>query len=251
VPPKLWGWAKRELTGVYDDLEAVAAFAKKNKLWFHVDGAHGGAAIFSKKYRHKVAGIKYADSVVIDGHKMMMLPTITTALLFKKGEHSYTTFSQKADYLLLKSEDEDWYNIAKRTFECTKTMMSIHWYTMLKKYGEEVFGQYVTHLYDMGSLFAKIIAQESTFEVVVIPDSNIVCFRFADARFNKETLNSINLKLRQELIEEGTFYIVQTKLRGIQYMRCTIMNPFTTEAHFKTLLKKIQKKLDTILSSIN
>lgn len=235
------GSAPSTATGVYDDLVAIGTFAKNHDLWFHVDGAHGGAAIFSEKYKNTVAGIELADSVVIDGHKMMMLPTITTALLFKNGNHSHATFSQKADYLLVQSEDEDWYNKAKRTFECTKTMMSMHWYTMLKIYGEGIFEEYVTHLYDMGTLFGSILAKEPNFELGVEPNSNIVCFRYVDHKLNDENLNDLNAKIRQHLLEEGEFYIVHTKLRGLQYLRCTIMNPFTSADHFKSLLAKIKR----------
>jgi len=242
------GSAPSTATGVYDDLEAIAAFAKKYKLWFHVDGAHGGAAIFSEKYKYTVSGIKHADSVVIDGHKMMMMPTITTALLFKDGNHSHATFSQKADYLLVQSEDEDWYNKAKRTFECTKTMMSIHWYTMLKIYGEGIFDEYVTNLYDRGKSFGRLVKNEVDFELAIEPDSNIICFRYVDDNLNLNTLNEINAKIRQLLLEEGEFYIVQTKLRGVHFLRCTVMNPFTEEVHFRILLQKIKEKLEDILS---
>ncbi|MDB4292187.1 aminotransferase class V-fold PLP-dependent enzyme [Maribacter sp.] len=233
------GSAPSTATGVYDDLEAIGVFAKKHNVWFHVDGAHGGAAIFSEKYRNTVSGIEMADSVVIDGHKMMMLPTITTALLFKNGNHSHATFSQKADYLLVKSDDEDWYNKAKRTFECTKTMMSIHWYTMLKIYGEGIFEEYVTLLYDMGRAFANMILDAPDFELGVEPHSNIVCFRYIDPSLDNEGLNQLNAEIRQHLLEDGEFYIVQTKLRTKHFLRCTVMNPFTSEKHFKALLKKI------------
>ncbi len=240
------GSAPSTATGIYDDLVAIGQFSKRHQLWFHVDGAHGGAALFSEKYRYTVKGMDHADSVVIDGHKMMMMPATTTALLFKNGAHSYATFSQKADYLLSQSEDEDWYNLAKRTFECTKNMMSLHWYTLLKTYGEAIFEENVNVLYDLGHTFGDYIKDDPNFELAVVPVSNIVCFRYVEDGLSTETLNTVNAKVRQQLIEEGEFYIVQTKLRGIQYLRCTVMNPFTTPVHFMKLLANIKNKATTL-----
>ena len=235
------GSAPSTATGIYDDLITIGSFAKKYKLWFHVDGAHGGAAIFSPKYRFTVKGIDQADSVVIDGHKMMMLPTITTALLFKDGNHSHATFSQKADYLLVQSKDEDWYNLAKRTFECTKTMMSIHWYTMLKTYGEGIFDEYLTRQYDLAQDFAKMLKESPNFELATWPQSNILCFRLIATGKTGEQLNEINTQIRKKLLEDGKFYIVQTTLNSKLYLRTTLMNPFTNETHLNTLLDKMRQ----------
>lgn len=235
------GSAPSTATGIYDELEAIGKFAHINHLWFHIDGAHGAAAIFSEKYAHTVQGIQHADSVVIDGHKMMMMPTITTALLFKNDRHATATFSQKADYLLTPTDHEDWYNSGKRTFECTKTMMSIHWYVLLKTYGEEIFDEFVTRLYDMGHEFGKILQNDPHFELAVPPESNIVCFRYIDSNLDTTALNELNKNIRQNLLEDGEFYIVQTKLRSVQYLRTTIMNPFTTKEHLRQLLEKIKE----------
>ncbi len=240
------GSAPSTATGMFDDLQKIADFAKSKKLWFHIDGAHGGAAIFSPKYKTLLKGIDEADSVVIDGHKMMMMPALTTALLYKKSAHTNVTFSQKADYLLSESELEDWCNSGKKTFECTKTMMSIHWFTLLKLYGEDVFDAYVTHLFDLGAQFAKIIKRHSKFEIAVTPMSNIVCFKYVDKHASLEAQNKQNETIRQALLVDGEFYIVQTKLRGVHYLRVTVMNPFTTEVHFKNLLDKICKLADTV-----
>jgi L-2,4-diaminobutyrate decarboxylase len=61
-------------TGSYDDLEAIADFCKKWNLWMHVDGAHGLGVLFSEKYKNRIKGINRADSIVIDFHKMLLVP---------------------------------------------------------------------------------------------------------------------------------------------------------------------------------
>lgn len=233
------GSAPSTATGVFDDLEAIGQFAEKYDLWYHVDAAHGGGALFSEKYRHTLEGIALSDSVVVDGHKMMMMPGITTALIYRDDRTSNVTFSQKADYLLEVSQDSDWYNSGKRTFECTKNMMALHWFALLKTYGEEVFDAFVTTLFDLGHTFAQMIRNETSLELAVPPMTNIVCFRYYNPDLDTDTLNRINAHIRQQLLETGQFYIVQTRLRGTQYLRVTLMNPFTTEAHLKRLLEQI------------
>ena len=233
------GSAPSTATGILDDLDALGTFAQKHNLWYHIDAAHGGAALFSSKYKDALKGISKSDSVVIDGHKMMMMPGITTALVYKDGRTSNATFSQKADYLLEDSNEADWYNSGKRTFECTKNMMALHWFALLKTYGEEVFDEYVTSIYDLGNVFGKLIEKEDYFELAVKPMTNIVCFRYSNPKLDANAINKINTQIRQELLEDGEFYIVQTKLRGKQYLRVTIMNPFTTKKHLSQLLTKI------------
>ena len=240
------GSAPSTATGVYDDLNALGKFAAKHGLWFHVDGAHGGAAIFSGKHRPLLDGIEQADSVVIDGHKMMMMPTITTALLFKNGKNASATFSQKADYLLTQSDHEDWYNSGKRTFECTKSMMSIHWFTLIKTYGLGIFDEYVTQLYDLGREFGRMVEDEPHFELAVRPLCNIVCFRYVADTMDTFALNNLNAEIRRRLLEDGEFYIVQTILKGKQYLRITVMNPFTTADHLQQLLAKVKMVLEGI-----
>ncbi|NQV01727.1 MAG: pyridoxal-dependent decarboxylase [Bacteroidia bacterium] len=234
------GSACSTATGSYDNLEAIAEFAVKRDLWFHVDGAHGAPVIFSEKYKHLVSGINLADSVVIDCHKMLMTPTLTTALLYKSSEHSYKTFQQDAHYLWQQKDDPEWFNYGKRTFECTKLMMSLKFFTLMKVHGIEALGENITHLYDLAKTFSSLIRERDRFELAMEPQSNIVCFRLKDPALSPEEQNRLNTRIREEILHEGEFYIVQTTLKGTIFLRTTLMNPFTTEEHLTELLDKIE-----------
>lgn len=227
-------------TGSYDPLEAIATFCKQYDLWLHIDGAHGAPAAFTSRYRHLVKGIVQADSVTIDFHKMMLTPALTTALLFKDEQKSYQTFAQQATYLLSEQEGE-WFNSGKRAFECTKRMMSIQVYAILRTYGKQIFEQNVAQLYDLAQTFVQKIKERNTFQLALHAQANIVCFRYTPASIDADNFNELNAQIRQELIEDGEFYIVQTLLRGQLYLRTTLMNPFTTEAILEQLLDKIEK----------
>lgn len=227
-------------TGTHDDLQVQGEFCRGKNLWFHVDGAHGGAAVCSEKYRSLLSGIDQADSIVIDGHKMMGMPVITTALLFREGADSYTTFSQEAEYLLTETPEEDWYNGAKRTFECTKLTSALSWYAVLHQYGEGIFGAYLERQYDLARGFARMLEEREGWELFGQPQSNILCFRWVPEGVPREALDALNARMRQLVLEDGQFFIVQTRLQGRYYLRTTLMNPFTAPEDLGALLDHLE-----------
>ena len=232
------GCACSTATGSYDDLEFLGDFASRHNLWFHVDGAHGAGVIFSEKYKHLVKGIAKADSVVLDFHKMLMTPALNTALIFKNSRDSYRTFEQKAQYLWDSQHSQEWYNSGKRTFECTKLMMSIKVYAILKAYGEEAFSQNVNTLYDLAETFSEMIDKQESFELAHHPQANIVNFRYAPQQVDID-LNTLNNNIRQALIQSGKFYVVQTTINGEKYLRTTMMNPLTTKDDLIALIEEV------------
>jgi L-2,4-diaminobutyrate decarboxylase len=226
-------------TGSYDDLETIADFCEKHNLWLHIDGAHGMGVLFSEKYRNLAKGVERADSVVIDFHKMLLVPALNTLVMFRNGEKSFETFAQKASYLFKKSEKNVWFNSAIRTIECTKSALGIIAYTAVKYYGGDYFRHYIDDRYDLASKFAGIIIEEESFELATYPQSNIVCFRYTDKKKGDADLNIINSSIRDRIVKEGSFYIVQAELNGKIWLRLTIINPVTSEVHLKLLLTRI------------
>jgi L-2,4-diaminobutyrate decarboxylase len=233
-------------TGTYDDIATIADFCEKHDLWLHVDGAHGMGVLFSDKYKGRVKGIERADSVVIDFHKMFLIPALNTLVMFRQGDRSYNTFSQKASYLFRKTHNNLWYNSATRTIECTKSALGIIAYTALKYYGNGYYKEYVENMYGLASRFADMIRKDPLFELAVEPMSNIVCFRYIQEEADDIVTNRLNETLRENIVSDGTFYIVQTEIGSRTWLRTTIINPVTTEDTLKKLLteiKKIAKKI--------
>ena len=227
-------------TGSYDPLATIADFCQEHQLWFHVDGAHGAPAAFSPAYRSLVQGLERADSITIDFHKMMLTPALITGLIFKREKDSYHTFAQQASYLL-NDDESDWFNSGKRAFECTKRMMSMQVYAILRTYGPAIFEENVTHLYRLARTFAALIKARPMLHLALEPEANIVCFRYVGDEQEEEALDRCNAQIRQAMLEEGKFYIVQTQLRGRIFLRTTLMNAFTTEAMLEQLLDEVER----------
>ncbi|MDE3151969.1 MAG: aminotransferase class I/II-fold pyridoxal phosphate-dependent enzyme, partial [Gemmatimonadota bacterium] len=69
VPFLVVGSAGATNTGAVDPLPALADFAAREGLWFHVDAAYAGFAVLTERGRAAMAGIERADSVTLDPHK--------------------------------------------------------------------------------------------------------------------------------------------------------------------------------------
>lgn len=221
-------------------------------IWFHVDGAHGAAVVFSDKYRYLINGIERSDSLVMDFHKMLMAPAISTAVIYNSRKRKINEFSLSAAYLWQNQQSEEWYNSAKHTLECTKPITILHTYAILKRYGDELYNQHVTYLYDLGREFAAMVSARDNFELEGEPESNIVCFRYVPLHSNlsEDEMTKLNKDIYQKLIEDGEFYIVNTTLKGKFYLRVSLMNPLTQVEDIKNLLDKIEKIADKMYQKI-
>ena len=225
-------------TGAIDDLDAVADLCQARSLWMHVDGAHSGAFVVSDRLRPALKGIERAQSVVIDAHKMLMMPSLATAVLFRDEGHSFETFSQQASYLFDHSPRQEWYNLGHRTLECTKRFLSLDLYVALKVKGTAFFAEYLERMVDLAARFARALETRPGWELLTPPESNIVCFRYAPEGMPDP--DAAQLRIREAIVKEGSFFIVKTQVRGRTWLRTTIINPLTTFGDLEALMARIE-----------
>lgn len=99
VPFCVIGTAGTVNTGASDDLTALAAFCRTERLWLHVDGAFGALAYLSDALRPQVAGLEQADSLGFDLHKWGSLPFECACLLVRDPTVHRAAFATQTTYL--------------------------------------------------------------------------------------------------------------------------------------------------------
>jgi L-2,4-diaminobutyrate decarboxylase len=219
-------------TGSIDPLAEIGAYCRTHDLWMHVDGAHGASALLSETHRPRLSGIELADSVVWDGHKLLYMPATVSAVLFRNPADSYAAFAQEASYLFQGDDrEEQAFNTSYRTLECTKRMMGLKLWAAFSLYGTEALGQIVHRVFATARLFAQKLEAAQDFELLMTPQTNIVCFRH---------LRGDQSLLRQRVVESGAFHLTQVTLNGQVWLRTTIMNPFTAESDLDALLAALR-----------
>jgi L-2,4-diaminobutyrate decarboxylase len=170
----------------------------------------------------------------------MLVPGLVTAVLFRDGARSYEAFAQEASYLFEGADPaEEWFNIGTRTLECTKRMLGVRLYAVLAIHGTKYFGDYVAEMFDRAARFAERLAREPDFELALPPQCNIVCFRHRPE--GATDLDALQATLRRRLIEDGSFYLVQTRLPAGIFLRVTIINPATTDTDLDALIYRLRE----------
>jgi L-2,4-diaminobutyrate decarboxylase len=217
-------------TGAFDPLDELAALCEERGLWLHVDAAHGGGVALSPTHAGKLRGIARADSVVWDAHKLLMMPALITAVLFRRDADAYAAFAQRAEYLF-DGRGEGSFDLGHRTLECTKRAMAIELWTALRVHGEGWFAAVVDRLHALAGELAARVAAAPDFELAIAPESNIVVYRLRDVD---------NRALRRRVVEDGRFYVVGTELAGSYWLRSTVMNPLIEPADLDALLDHLR-----------
>jgi aromatic-L-amino-acid/L-tryptophan decarboxylase len=85
--------------GMIDPLHACADIALKERLWYHIDAAWGGAALASERMRGLLSGIERADSITIDAHKWFATTMGCAMFITPHGHYLSQAFHASASFM--------------------------------------------------------------------------------------------------------------------------------------------------------
>ncbi len=221
--------------GIYDPLDEIADFCSENRLWMHVDGAHGASALLSERYRHLLKGISRADSLVWDAHKLLQTPSLCAALLVKKHKdlHQGIHVGDNASYLF-HEKDQLGYDSLQWTLETTKSGLGEKLFFVLGTIGEKGLVEYIDSRYQLAFEAYTYFQELPDFECPVVPQSNILCFKYKGA-------DQLQIEIRKQLLKSKDFYLTSTLFNEIRYLRLVFMSKATTLSDIERLVLSIRE----------
>ncbi|THB80577.1 MAG: diaminobutyrate decarboxylase [Desulfobacteraceae bacterium] len=224
-------------TGLYDDLNAIGTFCSDRRIWFHIDGAHGACALFSKKMRPLLHGVEKADSIVLDAHKMLRTPLLCAALLLKNARPLDCNFEHTASYLF-HDKLQPGFDFIGQTIECTKAGLGLKFYFTLAALGEKGISQYLEQTQALTLNAHEFISKAPDFDCPYVPQSNILCFRITGS-------DDLQLEIRDRLMALGHYHISSTMLKDRRYLRIVIISPDTRFEDIEQLIQEVRKLAHT------
>ncbi|MCB0956067.1 MAG: aminotransferase class V-fold PLP-dependent enzyme [Ilumatobacter sp.] len=208
--------------GVIDDLTAAADVAAELEVWFHVDGAYGGAGLLAPSVRSRYDGIERADSFIVDPHKWLFAPFDSCALLYRDPEVARRAHTQHAEYLdVLHGGEAEW-NPSDYAHHLSRRARGLPFWFSLATHGTDAYRDAVETTLAVAKGGARLIADAPHLELIMEPELSVVLFRRVGWTGQDYQAWS------DRMLAEGQAFVVPTAWAGEPVLRYCVVNPRTT-----------------------
>ena len=216
-------------TTAVDPVRPIAAIARSNGMWVHVDAAYAGTAMICPEFRHHQDGLELVDSYTFNPHKWMFTnfdcnlyyvadrrPLLEAMSILPPYLRNEATLSGKViDY-------RDWHVPLGRRFRSLKL-----WF-VLRHYGAEGIRHHIREHIALAQELAARIEADNRFEIVAPHPFALVVFRHVDG-------NTATERLAERLNASGKVAVTPTTLGDRTAIRISIGQTTTSAAHVNAL----------------
>lgn len=239
-PACIIGTAGTVNSGAVDDLTALAEIAAEENVWFHVDGCIGALLSIAPENAWRVKGIERADSVALDPHKWLHAPFEVGCALVRDRTKHRETFAVSPEYLQGMSRgiaSGQW--LHEFGFQTSRGFGALKVWMALMEHGVAKFGRLIDQNIAQAALLADLVRTHPPLELIVEPEINIVCFRFAPEGQGEERLKEINVEIMLSLQETGVAALSDTTIGGRHCLRAAICNHRTRPEDLHLLVSEV------------
>jgi aromatic-L-amino-acid decarboxylase len=228
-------------TGAIDQLAAMADVAKRESMWFHVDGAYAALGMLAPDIAPLLSGIERADSIAFDFHKWGQVPYDAGYFIARHGGHLLDAFASPAAYLHRAARGPASGDVwpcdigpdLSRGFRALKT-----WLTF-QVYGGDAIGRSISATCALARRLAVLVESEQELELRAPVALNVVCFRYVRPGVDEEEIDRLNREIVLALHDAGQVTPSSTTLQGRYTIRAAIVNHRTGPADIDTLVTSV------------
>jgi len=198
-------------SGVIDSLAAIAQIAAREKLWFHVDAAWGGAAALVPELRPLLAGVERADSITFDAHKWLSVPMGAGIYLTRHRDILDRTFRTTAAYMPREAAGLDVVDPCMHSIQWSRRSIGLKVFLSLAVAGWEGYAAAIRQMVAMGTLLRGEL-EASGWEVVNKTPLPLCCF--VDREHPEGPSAAYLDRIALKVVSSGKAWISTTRLGG-------------------------------------
>ncbi|MBM3678672.1 MAG: aspartate aminotransferase family protein [Actinobacteria bacterium] len=238
VPGIVVAAAGSPTTGAVDPLREIADVCARHGAWLHVDAAFGAFLRLAPRLRALVDGIELADSVTVDGHKWLNLPTGTGFAYVGDPELHRETFTGTAGYLTRQAGAGD--DLHELGVEASRPWRGAAAWAALRHLGREGVVDLVTRCCDLAQGLGRLVEETPELDLVAPVASCVVCFRYRPVGTEEgEALDALNRAIQQRLAQEGVLLATGGMLPSGFCLRPAIVHWRTTADDLALLAREV------------
>jgi glutamate/tyrosine decarboxylase-like PLP-dependent enzyme len=226
-------------TGAVDPLAEVAAIAKRENLWMHVDGAYGAAAVISERGQKILRGIELADSLSLDPHKWLFQPIECGCVLLRDAEALKAAYRILPDYLKDIHRNAQEVNPCDYGIQLTRGFRALKVWLSFKVFGLDAFRAAITRGFELAEFAQDCVNSMPGWEIAAPANMAMVSFRFVMADTGES--DALQTAVMETMLADGYAIVSTTTLRGRTVLRMCTINPRTTEVDIRETLLRLDE----------
>jgi aromatic-L-amino-acid decarboxylase len=219
--------------GIIDDLAGVADVAREYGLWFHVDGAYGGAGLFAPSIRSRYDGIEHADSFIVDPHKWLFAPFDCAALLYRNPSVARSVHKQDASYLDVIHDRPGEWNPTDYAYHLTRRARGLPLWFSLAVYGVDAYSEAIEAAIELARQTAAEIRARDHLELIREPELGVVLFRRRGWDSSQYT------RWADQLLTDQVAFIPPSAWEGQTVARFAFLHPDTSMDLVRQILDRM------------
>jgi glutamate/tyrosine decarboxylase-like PLP-dependent enzyme len=254
LPFLVVGTAGSVSTGAIDALPAIAALCRRERLWFHVDGAYGGFAVAVPGAPPDLLALSEADSVAVDPHKWLYAPLEAGCALVRDAGALAKAFSYHPPYYHFGESATNYVDYGpqnSRGFRALKVWLA------LRQAGASGYRRMIADDIALAGVLADVVKRHPELELWGHALS-ITTYRCVPADLRRRIgeaavdayLDELNQQVLANIQKGGEAFVSNAVIRGHYVLRACVVNFHTRAADMHAVADisaRVGRELDATL----